>query len=150
MATSSFPTRTRDRRGRRSPGRNLWDNGADAVEGLREVLAVRHHALQRFGSNNLKAGRPTALLQEVLAPIYFFHRYQVDAAVKTVGGMEFNYALVGDGQWPTRQVSAERQRQALEALLTVLEPENLDLSGPISSRCWPRVPLITPPTVSSS
>lgn len=124
--------------GASEPRGNLWDNGSDAVEGLHEALAVRRHALQRFGIDNLKEGRPTALLQEVLAPIYFYHRYQLDAAVKTLGGMEFNYTLVGDGQWATRQVSAERQRQALAAVLTVLEPQNLDLPEDVLNLLAPR------------
>lgn len=120
------------------PRANLWDNGSDAVEGLQETLEVRRHALRHFGLDRLAAGQPVAHLEEVLAPIYFYHRYQLDAAVKTLGGMEYNYALVGDGQWTTRRVSAERQRRALEVVLSILEPENLDMPEAVLDVLTPR------------
>ena len=36
-------------------------------------------------------------IEEVLAPMYLLHRYQIEAA-KVVGGLEYNYAVKGDGQ----------------------------------------------------
>lgn len=120
------------------PRANLWDNGANAVDGLEEALAVRRIALDGFGLDRLQEGQPVAHLEEVLAPIYFYHRYQLDAAVKTLGGMEYNYALVGDGQWTTRRVSGERQRRALDVILSILEPQALDLPETVLDLMTPR------------
>ena len=41
---------------------------------------------------------PMAMLEDVLVPVYFYHRYQVEAATKVVGGMYYNYSLRGDGR----------------------------------------------------
>lgn len=116
----------------------LWDNGADAVEALQQALAVRRIALSRFGERNIAPGRPLALLQEVLAPLYFHHRYQLDGALKAVGGLEYTYALRGDAQPPARPVSGERQRKALAAVLETLSPEALDLPEPVLGLLLPR------------
>ena len=39
-----------------------------------------------------------ATLENVLVPLYLSHRYQLEAASKWIGGVEYNYALKGDGQ----------------------------------------------------
>ena len=130
--------------GAAEPRASLWDNGSDPVEALAETLAVRHHALQRFGLDRLADGRPVAELEEVLAPLYYYHRYQLDAAVKVIGGLEYNYAVLGDGQWPTRRVDGERQRRALQVILSILEPEALDLPESVLTLLTPR-PFLYPP-----
>ena len=116
----------------------LWDNGGDPVEGLRHALAVRRIALSRFGERNLPAGRPMALLQEVLVPVYFHHRYQLDGALKSVGGLDYTYAVNGDGQPPSKPLAADRQRKALEAVLQAISPEALDIPEPVVALMLPR------------
>jgi len=37
-------------------------------------------------------------LRRVIAPIYLFHRYEVDATAKLIGGVDFPYAVNGDGR----------------------------------------------------
>jgi len=113
--------------GASDPRANLWDNGEDPVAALELALEVRRLALERFGIANLPAGRPLAELEDVLAPVYFHHRYQLDAALKVIGGMEYHYAVAGDGQKPTELVSGERQRKALQVVLGILQPALLDL-----------------------
>jgi len=120
------------------PLANLWDNGADPISALEELMAVRRQALDRFGEENIAAGRPLALLDETLAPIYLFHRYQVDAVGKSIGGVDYRYAVRGDGQAASKAVSAERQRRAVEALLATLDPAALDLSDGILALLMPR------------
>ena len=124
--------------GASDPRASLWDNGSDAVEALEEILIVRERALDRFGLDNLAKGQPVALLQEVLAPVYLYHRYQLDAAVKTVGGLEYSYAINGDGQAVTTPISAARQERALDVVLRMLEPKNLDLPDRIIELMAPR------------
>jgi uncharacterized protein DUF4953/uncharacterized protein DUF5117 len=124
--------------GAAQPLANLWDNGADPVEGLEQALAVRRVALARFGERNIARGRPFALLQEVLAPIYLFHRYQLDAAAKAVGGLEYSYALRGDGQPASRPVPAAEQRRAIRAIAGLLQPAALDLPEDLLALLLPR------------
>jgi hypothetical protein len=111
------------------PAASLWDNGADAVAALRELMEVRRIALSRFGPDRIAKGQPLARLEEVLAPVYFMHRYQVAAAVKQVGGLEYEYALrgAGDGSAVVVAVDAARQQVALDVLLDALDPAVLDL-----------------------
>lgn len=117
---------------------NLWDNGDDPVAALANVLAVRAHALARFGEGNVRPGQALAELEEVLMPLYFHHRYQLDATAKMVGGLDYHYALRGDGQVPTRPVAAERQRAALDAVLGLLSPSVLDIPESVLELLAPR------------
>ncbi|MCL4838416.1 MAG: zinc-dependent metalloprotease [Thermoanaerobaculia bacterium] len=78
------------------PHANLWDNGPDPVTALERTRTIRRLALSRFGERNLPAGAPLAELEERLAPLYFFHRFQIAAAAKVVGGLEYRHALQGD------------------------------------------------------
>lgn len=109
------------------PYASVWDNGEDPVSALKETLRVREIALERFGEGAIKAGRPTSELAAMIVPIYLYHRYQVDAAAKLVGGYEFRYALKGDRAAAGKPVTPERQRAALAALVATLDPEGLDL-----------------------
>jgi hypothetical protein len=124
--------------GSASPLAHLWDNGGDAAEGLRHALEVRQIGLAGFGERNIAPGQPLSLLQEVLVPLYFHHRYQLEAASKVVGGLEYTYAVRGDGQPAARPVPAASQRKALAAVLTVLSPETLDLPDNVLGLLLPR------------
>ncbi len=71
----------------------MWDNGPDAIAELANVLAVRRIALDRFGLANLPAGAPAADLRRMIVPLYLFHRYQVTAVSKLIGGVDYGYAV---------------------------------------------------------
>jgi hypothetical protein len=109
------------------PSTHLWDNGPNAVDEMTHILQVRKTALNRFSENNIREGAPMATLEEVLVPIYLYHRYQIEAVAKVLGGVNYTYALRGDGQKPLEIVPAEEQRRALESLLKTLQPEVLAL-----------------------
>ncbi len=103
------------------PLAHLWDNGADPIEALREETEVRRIGLARFGPEVLREGEPLSALHGVLVPLYLHHRYQVEAALRSVGGADYNYAVRGDGQTPVAVVPPARQRAALDAVLATLE-----------------------------
>ena len=124
--------------GAADPRASLWDNGSDAVDELEDVLEVRRRALDSFGLGNLPTGQPVAFLQEVLVPIYLYHRYQLDAALKTVGGVEYHYAIKGDRQPVTTPISSERQDRALDVILGILDPGALDLPDQVIELLAPR------------
>jgi hypothetical protein len=109
------------------PNGNLWDNGADAIAELENLINVRAYALGRFSENNIRPGRPLATLEEVLVPLYLLHRFQVQAVAKIVGGQEFTYTLRGDGQVPVTAIDGQRQRAAIDALFNTLSPAVLRL-----------------------
>src|SRR5690349_169590 len=96
------------------PQAHLWDNGTSAADELKEAIKVRAKALSQFGEKDIRPGMPMAMLEDVLVPVYLYHRYQLEAATKVVGGMYYSYAIRGDGQVITKAVSKEEQQKALE------------------------------------
>ena len=119
---------------------HLWDTGSNAVDELNRLMTVRAAALKRFGENNIKEGEPLATIEDALVPIYMLHRYQVEAASKFVGGMDYVFALRGDGQVPTKIVAPAEQRRALAAVLATLKPEALALPEDLLKAIPPRPP----------
>ncbi|MDT8410470.1 MAG: zinc-dependent metalloprotease [Wenzhouxiangellaceae bacterium] len=109
------------------PDGSAWDNGNDAIVELGRVLDVRARALADFGVDRIARGRPLATLREVLVPIYLYHRYQLDAAAKSLGGLRFSYARRGGPGTSPSPVSPDDQRRALAMLLKTLDPARLNL-----------------------
>ncbi|WEK58630.1 MAG: zinc-dependent metalloprotease [Candidatus Brevundimonas phytovorans] len=109
------------------PYGGMWDNGTDPVAEYANTLAVRRIALSRFGLGNLPAGAPAADLRRVIVPIYLYHRYQTTAVGRQIGGVDYGYAVSGDGHERAEVVPANQQRAALEALMLALSPAELDL-----------------------
>jgi hypothetical protein len=106
---------------------HLWDSGANAVDELERLMKVREAALKRFGENNIREGAPLATLEDTLVPIYMLHRYQAEAASKLIGGMDYTFAVRGDGEVPTAIVASGEQRRALKAVLATVDPRVLAL-----------------------
>jgi len=107
------------------PKAHLWDNGSSSVEELKKVLEIRNIAITNFGVDNIRTGEPLSLLEDIFVPLYFFHRYQVEAVAKSIGGVDYSYSVKGDGSSPPRAVEAQLQIEALEALLYALSPQVL-------------------------
>ncbi|MEM9170416.1 MAG: zinc-dependent metalloprotease [Pseudomonadota bacterium] len=107
---------------------SVWDNGADPVAELENVLAVRRIALDAFDVDRLAPGRPVAALRRVFAPVYLYHRYQLAAAAKFVGGLTFSYGKAGADAPAVAVVPAADQRRALDVILGALSPDALDVS----------------------
>jgi hypothetical protein len=120
------------------PQAHLWDNGKDAVSELMEVNKVRAVALKNFGINSIRTGTPMAFLEDVLVPVYFYHRYQIEAVTKLIGGQNYSYTLKGDGQVQTTTVPKKVQEQALQAILSCLQPSFLELPDNLSKLIPPR------------
>ena len=122
------------------PYAHMWDNGPDPAAELERILTVRAAALSRFGENAIRRGTPMAQLEDTLVPLYLLHRYQVDAAVTEIGGLDYRYQLRGDGAPGPAIVSAEAQQRALTAVLKTLSPEFLTLPEPLLKLLPPRPP----------
>lgn len=122
------------------PHAHLWDNGADAAEELERILTVRQAALARFGENAIRPGEPLAKLEDVLVPLYLLHRYQAEAAIKMIGGLDYRYNLRGDGQSMPAVVANADQKRALAAVLKTLSPATLTLPESLLKIMPPRPP----------
>ena len=107
-----------------NPEGALWDDAADPVAELGRVMAVRQAALARFDANAVPDGQDMASLRRAFVPIWLLHRYQVEAAAKSLGGVATPSALVGDNV-PVTTVPAAQQNAALDALMNALSVDAL-------------------------
>ncbi len=122
------------------PYAHLWDNGSDPARELARVLQIRSAALARFGENAIAPEAPFATLEDTLVPLFLLHRYQTEAAAKMIGGLDYRYALRGDGEMVTQIVSGADQRRALDAVLSTLDAKALTLPEPLLRLLPPRPP----------
>jgi hypothetical protein len=120
------------------PLAHLWDNGADPIGALRDEIEVRRIGLGRFDAQLIPEGEALSSLQGILVPLYLHHRYQVEAAARSVGGADYSYAVRGDGQPGVAIVPGERQREALDAVLETLTPDFLALPDRVLDLIPPR------------
>ena len=120
------------------PRVDQWSNGTDATAELKRMMAIRKASLAKFGENAIKRGEPMSSIEEVLVPLYLHHRYQVEAAASSLGGIYFTYSMRGDGRQPVRPASAAEQRGALDALLATLKPSELALPRELLKKIPPR------------
>jgi hypothetical protein len=104
---------------------HLWDNGDTAYSGLDKVIDIREKAIQNFSEYNVPAGTPNSVLEDIFVPLYFFHRYQTEATAKIIGGMDYNYSLVGDNQNEFHYLDKDTQLEALNSLLKTISPKFL-------------------------
>jgi hypothetical protein len=123
------------------PSASVWDAPGNNVDMLRHEIEVRRIALSQFGLRNIPVGTPLAQLEEMLVPLYLHHRYQLEAAAKSIGGLDYTYSVKEEGglvPTPTRRiVPAAAQRDALNAVLSTLDPAFLEIP--------PRIVALIPP-----
>jgi hypothetical protein len=124
------------------PLSSVWDAPGDPVAMLRHEIEVRRIALSQFGLRNIGVGTPLANLEELLVPLYLHHRYQLEAAAKSIGGLDYTYSVKENGAIvpkPTRVIlDAVKQRDALVAVLSTLEPSFLEVPQRIVDLIPPR------------
>ena len=124
------------------PNAHLWDNQADAVDGLMQTFAVRTKAMQQFGEEAVKVGTPLAQLEDMLVPVYNYHRYQYEAVTKLIGGVNYQYSVRGDkNQIQPSILSNAVQQKALNAALSCLSPSFLSIPENILQLIPPRPPM---------
>lgn len=137
--------------GAANPLATLWDNGADAVATLKHEMEVRRIALQQFGLESIPEGTPLALLESKLLPLYLHHRYQLNAAIKTVGGVYYTHSVrtkAGPSPaTPVEIVPGAKQKEALGAVLETLDPEALKIPERILGLIPPPAPAFNHGTV---
>jgi hypothetical protein len=103
---------------------SLWDDSSDPIGELRRMIEVRRAAVSRFGAGALPQGEQLADLRRAFVPIWLLDRYQIEAAAKSLGGVDFPYAVNGE-PLEARPVSGQTQWAALYALLDTIAPAEL-------------------------
>jgi hypothetical protein len=126
--------------GSASPIAHLWDTGNNDLDGLQQVMAVRQAALKNLSENAIREHTPMATLEDVLVPVYLYHRYQVTAVAKSIGGLNYTFDLRGSNRKDPEIVPAGQQRQALRAILKTLSPQALAVPQPLLNIIAPRPP----------
>jgi hypothetical protein len=111
---------------------SLWDDGPDPTAELRRIMAVRRAAVARFGNGALPAGESLADLRRAFVPIWLLDRYQVEAAAKSVGGVNFPYAVNGETA-VAEVMPGNAQWAALYALLDTLSPSELTVPASLNA-----------------
>lgn len=108
------------------PQGHLWDNGTDIIGELDNIMKIREKALNNFGEDAIPTGSPLSELEKVLVPLYYLHRYQAEAVVRLIGGVDYGYTVKGDAlDHKVVPVDITVQRNALDALLRTLSPDAL-------------------------
>jgi len=114
-----------------TPWASMWDDGPDPVAELPRLMKVRAIALSDFGENRLHAGEPLANLRRKFVPVWLMHRYQVVAASKSIGGVDYAYKNAGDNHALPQVVANDRQEAALNAILACLDAKVLSVPTPL-------------------
>lgn len=111
------------------PLASLWDSGSDPIATLKHEMDVRRIGLANFGLRNIPIGTPLSELERQLLPLYLHHRYQMQSAVKSLGGVYFTYAVrtaLGPNPPTVAQIVPPAiQRAALDAVLSTITVDTL-------------------------
>jgi len=109
------------------PRWNSYDDGADPVSWLAEVLPVRDSLLSHYGPQMLRPGDPNSMLASRFPLVYLFHRYALAAAINVIGSAKVPLSLAGDGQAPVIPWSPDSEKQAIHLALQALAPAKLEV-----------------------
>ena len=123
-----------------NPKVDQWSNGVDQADELFRLMKVRRAALDRIGEHTIRSGQPLATIEEPLVPIFMYHRYAVESAASMVAGQDYIYGMRDDHRTPTKGVSVDDQRKALDALAMTLRPSELTVPKKVLDLIPPRPP----------
>ncbi len=107
------------------PAATRWVEGRTMFDALERTAIVRRVAMDAFDERAIQPGEPMYLLSMRFAHVYLHHRYSLEGVIKYVGGMDFRYAIRGDGQAPTTPIPGAEQRRALSLALDAVSPAAL-------------------------
>ena len=122
------------------PKVDQWTNGVNQADELNRLLKVRRVALDRIGERAVRLNAPMATVEEPFVTTFLYHRYAVEAAASMIGGIDYIYAMRGDGRTPLSRVSGADQRKAIDALAAALNPSELVVPKQVLDAIPPRPP----------
>jgi len=116
-----------------------YDDRATPVEGLSEALAARRVMLANYGPGSvLLPGEPIGELRNLrLWMVYLHHRYQIESAVKYIGGLYTDIKVKGEPGPATSPIPAKLQRDTLGLLLQSLSPAELAIPESLLAQLTP-------------
>jgi hypothetical protein len=119
---------------------HLWDNGKSPIDEFIRISEVRGFALERFGINSLPVGADLSSLEERLVPIYYSHRYQLDALVKQVSGLEYTYEQkeLNTQAKGSTFVNGDSQRRAVELVVESASADYLSINPKLAKLITPK------------
>ena len=120
------------------PKSHLWDNGTNPTMELYNLLEIRKIAMNQFSLDHLRVGENYSILEDRLVPLYFLHRYQVEAVVKLIGGLDYDYGVKSNIKYEISAVGESDQKNALKALLKSISPTELTIPNSLHSILSPR------------
>ena len=120
------------------PLAHLWDNGSDVTNELSKLLIIREKALSNLSLDHLKVDTPYSKLEDIFVPIYLLHRYQSEAVVKLIAGVDYDYAVKGDQIYEVKEVEPIIQRNALMVYLEAMSPKSLSVPNKLRKLLPPR------------
>jgi hypothetical protein len=74
----------------------------------------------------------------VFVHLYFYHRYQTEAVIKLIGGLDYTYAVKGDSGIAVQIISKKEQEAALDEILQTLSINTLKIPHRILKLFPPR------------
>lgn len=109
------------------PYSHLWDNGEDPVAELRRIMEYRSSLIKAFSDKVVPNKTPLSELEKIFVPIYLSPRYQIEAVAKIIGGQDFTYSEKGDDNPKPRAVNFRIQKDAINALMELIQPNQLEI-----------------------
>jgi hypothetical protein len=122
------------------PRADQWSNGVNQADELNRLMKVRRAALSKLGEQTIRKGAPMTTIEEPLVPIYMYHRYSVESAASMIAGIDYIYAMRGDGRTPVKWETLANQQKALDALAATLKPSELTIPKKVLDSIPPRPP----------
>ena len=92
---------------------------------MNDLLELRQVAISNFSEDNIRTYESYSVLEDVFVPLYFYHRYQTEAVVKLIGGIDYKYAIKGEAGLIQKTLPKKEQQKALNAVLRTLEASTL-------------------------
>jgi hypothetical protein len=84
-----------------------WDiNHGNVLGALNTSLTIRARAMRHLGVHSLHNGSAVSHLRALIPIVYLWHRYDVEAAGKLLGGYTIQYPLRDDHRWGSPRVQS--------------------------------------------
>src|SRR4030095_9070711 len=114
--------------------------GVDKADELYRLMKVRRSALDRIGEHTIRSGQPLGTIEKAPRPISMYNRPPGEQTASRGAGQDYIYGMRDDKRTPTKGVSVDDQRKALDALALTLRPSELTVPKRVLALIPPRPP----------
>jgi len=110
---------------------------ANPISQLQGIINARRIAINALGFRNMLQDQEWSDLNQLLSPVYYSHRHQIEAVAQLVGSLEYDYSS-NPANLVHQATSGEKQHQAITALLKTLSPDFLILPNKLTKQLVPK------------